>query len=107
MGPPKYKPPRLSHVEKLKRYDYFEYRYNKDDRSYYMFNPYTGETIYGIHYSIILTTWSDLLQDLIHLFSFNFQGTDTNYLDRSKSMWAPKDEHVSESAQITILYPQF
>ena len=80
MGPPKYCPPRITHDQRMKRYDYFEYRYNRNDRAYYLFNPYTGETIFG---------------------------TDTNYMDRRKSMWATPDKEVSDSTVFTVLYPEY
>ena len=69
MGPPKKKPPRLPHSEKLRRNDYFEYRWNEPTESYFFFNPYTGETIFNI---------------------------DTAQLDRSVSMWAPPDDIVGK-----------
>jgi hypothetical protein len=80
MGPPKPKPFRMTKAQQLKRYDYFEYRYDRNQRSYYMFNPYTGETMFG---------------------------TDTNYMDRKKSTWAPIENHPSESTVHTTMYPEF
>ena len=79
MGPPKAKPKRISYGEQLKRFDHFEYRYNRESKSYFMFNPYTGETIFG---------------------------TDNNYMDRKKSCWAPIDLNPSECTITTILYPE-
>ena len=48
MGPPKAKQTRKSYSELLKENDIFEYRWNTETESYYLFNPYTGETIFQI-----------------------------------------------------------
>jgi len=80
MGPPKAKPKRISLDEIRRRYDCFEYRWNADSQGYYMFNPWTGETIFD---------------------------TNLELLDRSKSMWAVPDRFPSEIAQTVMLYPQF
>lgn len=80
MGPPKAKPKRTPFHEIKRRYDCFEYRWNAESQSYYMFNPWTGETIFD---------------------------TNLELLDRSKSMWAVPDRFPSEIAQTVMLYPQF
>jgi hypothetical protein len=80
MGPPKPKPKRTSYVEIKRRYDCFEYRWNSQTRQYYLFNPWTGETIFD---------------------------TNLEMLDRSKSMWATPDRFPSEHAQNVQLYPEF
>lgn len=80
MGPPKKKPVREAYKEKLAKYDYFEYRMNSDGYSYYLFNPYTGET----------------------LFNIELEG-----IDRTKSLWCPVEKNISKNTQSIGLYPEF
>lgn len=80
MGPPKRKPPKTPYDEIKRRYDCFEYRWNAQERGYYLFNPYTGETIFS---------------------------TNLEMLDRSKSMWTTPDKFPSDVAQNVMLYPEF
>jgi hypothetical protein len=54
--------PKLNYKEQLRRYDLFEQRWNSEYQYFYMFNPYTGETLCDI---------------------------GDGYYDRSKSTWAP------------------
>jgi hypothetical protein len=46
MGPPKVRPKPKPYSELLKELDIFEYRWNEESQAYYLFNPYTGETIF-------------------------------------------------------------
>lgn len=80
MGPPKKRPPRLPYSEVKRRYDTFEYRWDFKTGTYYLFNPYTGETIY---------TSSDEM------------------LNRKFSLWGPKDKYPVDNAQTTLLLPEF
>ena len=79
MGPPKAKPPRDTHDQKMRKYNYFEYRYDRHGKTYYLYNPYTGETVFG----------------------------DTNYVDRRYSSWAPVEAHPSKTTVHTIVLPEF
>ncbi len=78
MGPPKSRHSNKSYTELLQRNDTFEYRWNETTQSYYLFNPYTGETIF-----------------------------QTDILDRSQSMWAPPDKIVSQVAHTVQIYPEY
>lgn len=80
MGPPKKRPkkPRIDVVRKQQ--NTFEYRWNKESKSYFLFNPYTGETIFN---------------------------TDVSTLDRAVSMWAAPDKYPSSKAENLELYPEF
>eukprot|EP00601_Ochromonadales_sp_CCMP2298_P012767 CAMPEP_0173268220 /NCGR_PEP_ID=MMETSP1142-20121109/30201_1 /TAXON_ID=483371 /ORGANISM="non described non described, Strain CCMP2298" /LENGTH=559 /DNA_ID=CAMNT_0014204429 /DNA_START=186 /DNA_END=1862 /DNA_ORIENTATION=- len=80
MGPPKRGPKRTPYSEIKRRYDSFEYRWSKESKSYYMFNPWTGETIFD---------------------------TNLEMLDRRMSMWAEPDSIPSMKAQNAVLYPEF
>lgn len=80
MGPPKKKPPRTPYDEIKRRYDCFEYRWNAQSQGYFLFNPWTGETIFD---------------------------TNLEVLDRCKSMWAAPDKFPSGKAQTVSLYPEF
>lgn len=80
MGPPKFRPPRKTYSELLQRNDIFEYRWNESTQAYYLFNPYTGETIFQ---------------------------TEFELLDRTKSMWAPPDTIPSHIAHTVTLFPEF
>lgn len=80
MGPPKRRPKKTPYEEIKRRYDCFEYRWNSEAKTYYMFNPWTGETIFD---------------------------TNLELLDRSKSMWTTPDRFPSDKAQNVMLYPEF
>jgi hypothetical protein len=80
MGPPKRRPKKTSYEEIRRRYDCFEYRWNSEAKAYYLFNPWTGETIFD---------------------------TNLEMLDRSKSMWTTPDRFPSQIAQNVSLYPEF
>ena len=77
MGPPKRKPPRKSFGDRTKESNTFEYRWNKQEGHYYLFNPYTGETILGDNYENI---------------------------NRNDSMWAKPDKPISRQAYTIQLY---
>lgn len=79
MGPPK-KIVKDNYTERLAKIDTFEYRWNADSQQYFLFNPYTGETI---------------------------MTTDLNYLNRSKSMWGEPDSEISKEASTVLLYPEY
>ena len=55
----------------------FEYRWNKDEGHYYLFNPYTGETVLGQNYDNI---------------------------KRGESMWAKPDKYPSKEAYTIQLH---
>jgi len=80
MGPPKRRPKRTPYSEIKRRNDCFEYRWNIETQGYYLFNPWTGETIFD---------------------------TNLELLDRGKSMWAMPDRFPSSKAQNVMLYPEF
>lgn len=80
MGPPKRRPPKTPFDEIKRRYDCFEYRWNTESQGYYLFNPWTGETIFD---------------------------TNLEVLDRGRSMWAAPDKFPSDKAQTVSLYPEF
>lgn len=80
MGPPKSKPKSLSFQEFKRRIDCFEYRWNSQSQSYYLFNPWTGETIFNTNFDLV---------------------------NRTCSMWAAPDKFPSENAQTVSLYPEF
>ena len=78
MGPPKKPKFRVSFDEQKRRNNFFEYRVNiHGDQSCYMYNPYTGETIFS---------------------------TDLDYMDRSKSMWAPIEAHPNPASTSANMY---
>lgn len=76
MGPPK-KSKAILYDEVMRKNDYFEYRWNYDTESYYLFNPYTGETI--------------------------IQASFEN-LNRSRSFWTDPDPVVSKEAHSVALF---
>ena len=80
MGPPKVRPRKTPYSEIKRRYDCFEYRWNANGQCYYLFNPWTGETVFG---------------------------TNIEMLDRGQSMWATPDRFPSDSAQNVQMYPEF
>ena len=80
MGPPKKKPPRRGVDERVRQENHFEYRWNSTEGHWYLFNPYTGETILG---------------------------DNVETLDRSQSMWAPPDKFASKEAYSLQLLPQY
>jgi hypothetical protein len=80
MGPPKKKPPRRGVDERVRQENHFEYRWNSTEGHWYLFNPYTGETILG---------------------------HNVETLDRSQSMWAPPDKFASKEAYSLQLLPQY
>ena len=77
MGPPKKRVPRTRYSELLRRNDYFEYRWNDRHDAYFLFNPYTGETIVQ---------------------------SSGEAMDRRKSMWSRPDDYISKTAQSVVLY---
>ncbi len=79
MGPPKKKPPRKTMITQLTEANTFEYRWNKQEGHYYLFNPYTGETILGTNYDNI---------------------------NRTDSMWAKPDKVPSREAYTMTLYKE-
>lgn len=79
MGPPKKKPPREGVDHRIQHENHFEYRWDTTQGHYYLFNPYTGETILG---------------------------EDYNSIDRYTSMWHPPDKFVSKEAYSIQLWPQ-
>ena len=79
MGPPKAKPQRDTHDEKIRKYNYFEYRYDRYAKNYFLFNPWTGETNFG----------------------------NAAYVDRKQSSWAPKEDHPSTTTVHTVMLPEF
>ena len=80
MGPPKRKPPRVPYSEQKRRWNCFEYRWNSETQTYYLFNAWTGETIFD---------------------------KDASMTDRRKSMWATPEKFPSERSQTVDLYPEF
>jgi hypothetical protein len=79
MGPPKKKPYREGVDQRIKNENHFEYRWDTSQGHYYLFNPYTGETILG---------------------------EDYHNIDRAASMWHPKDKFASKEAYTIQLWPQ-
>lgn len=79
MGPPKKKPPREGVDMRVQHENHFEYRWDTSQGNYYLFNPYTGETVLG---------------------------EDYNCIDRYASMWHPPDKFVSKEAYSIQLWPQ-
>ncbi len=79
MGPPKKKPPRKTMLTKLKEANTFEYRWNSTEGHWYLFNPYTGETILGTNYDNI---------------------------NRADSMWAKPDKRPSREAYTIELFKE-
>lgn len=76
-SPKKYK--KLTWSELKHREDYFEHRLDKYSHNYYLFNPYSGETI-----------------------------LDTSIqINRSQSSWKKPDAYPNEVTKGTILYPEF
>lgn len=80
MGPPKKRPPKPNFADIRRKWNIFEYRWSDETDSYYMFNPWTGETIFD---------------------------TNLELLDRTKSMWAPPEKYPSENAVTVSIYPEF
>lgn len=79
MGPPKKRPPRVGVDMRIKQENHFEYRWDTSLGHYYLFNPYTGETILG---------------------------EDHNNINRSQSMWHKPDKFASKEAYSIQLWPQ-
>lgn len=80
MGPPKQRKKRLPYSEIKRQHNTFEYRWDGTKGAYYMFNPYTGETIISS-------------QDEI--------------LNRNLSLWGKIERYPSKEAQTTELLPEF
>lgn len=80
MGPPKQLKKRPPYSERKRQYNTFEYRWDGTKGAYYLYNPYTGETIISS-------------QDEI--------------LNRNVSLWGKVDRHPSKDAQTTELLPEF
>lgn len=80
MGPPKRRPRKTPYSEIKRRYDYFEYRWDTSNGAYYLFNPWTGETIFS---------------------------TNLQVLNRQKSMWAKAEKYPTNSARFIQLHPEF
>jgi hypothetical protein len=78
MGPPKEQRRKLVYSERIRRYNCFEYRWDGKSGAYYLFNPYSGETI-----------------------------CSTNYIDRTISLWGRPDLHPSEIAETINVLPEF
>eukprot|EP01031_Cornospumella_fuschlensis_P025147 gene25147-30368_t len=80
MGPPKRRPRKTPYSEVKRRYDYFEYRWDTRSGTYYLFNPWTGETIFSANLSV---------------------------LNRQKSMWVKPEKYPVENARFIQLIPEF
>jgi len=80
MGPPKIKQRKLPYSEKKRRYDHFEYRWDSNNNAFYLFNPYTGETIMSANV------------ELVH---------------RLTSLWAPPEKYPSTHAETIQLLPEW
>jgi hypothetical protein len=80
MGPPKRKARKTPYSEIKRRYNYFEYRWDARSGSYYLFNPWTGETIFSISLDV---------------------------LNRQQSMWAKSEKYPSTEARTLQLHPDF
>ena len=84
MGPPKIKArAQLSIDEYRRQLDTFEYRWSADTEAYYMFCPYTGETI------------------------FEANAENVGITTRHKSMWYKAERCPTVNAETTLLYPEF
>lgn len=82
MGPPKVNPRAPISIDEYRRQiDTFEYRLNEANEGFFMFNPYTGETIHEIA-EVGLTT-------------------------RQTSMWFKPDKYPSLNAENIVLYPEY
>ena len=82
MGPPKrIKKNRIPYGEYKYKINIFEYRWNPDSLEYYLFNPWTGETIFNI--------------------------SNLAILDRRLSMWYKPDKYPSDNVETIQLYPEF
>ena len=79
MGPPKKRPPRTGVDKRISQENHFEYRWDTTAGHYYLFNPYTGETILG---------------------------EDHNNINRNLSMWHKPDKFASKEAYSIQLWPQ-
>jgi hypothetical protein len=62
----------------MSKFDCFEYRWNGGSEDYYLFNPWTGETIFN-----------------------------TKILDRSISLWVEPEKYPSDNAVNTFIYPEY
>lgn len=81
MGPPKKLPKAPIPIDEYRRrIDTFEYRLGSK-REYYLFNPYTGETIFDVN--------------------------NAGIKSRRDSMWFPPDKYPSVNAETTLLYPEY
>lgn len=80
MGPPKRRARKTPYSEIKRRYDCFEYRWDAAAGNYYLYNPWTGETIFS---------------------------TNLDVINRQQSMWAPIEKYPSEMAETLQLYPEF
>lgn len=79
MGPPKKRVGAVKYSELMRRIDCFEYRWSVENQSYYLFNPYTGET---------------LMQ------------SGNEPINRALSMWAIPDKRVSVQAAFVQLFSE-
>jgi hypothetical protein len=80
MGPPKKRAKKTSYAEIQRRANIFEYHWDANANSFYLFNPYTGETILS----------SNVAQ-----------------VDRSKSMWAPIEKYPNDKVQTITMLPEW
>ena len=67
MGPPKKRPPRVGVDMRIKQENHFEYRWDTSLGHYYLFNPYTGETILGEDHNNINRSRADTIIQAQHL----------------------------------------
>jgi hypothetical protein len=98
--------PKLSYREQLKRYDLFEQRWNSEYQYFYMFNPYTGETLCDIgdgYYDRSKSTWAppqkpSKYTDLIEVFP-------ARYASRSwgKRRFVPYEDYKAAALHITAV----
>jgi hypothetical protein len=80
MGPPKQRPKKPAFEDVQRKQNTFEYRWSIESQSYFLFNPWTGETIFDASLRV---------------------------LDRSKSMWSTPEAFPSKNAEHLDLYPEF
>jgi hypothetical protein len=80
MGPPKKRPRKTAYSEIQRRWDHFEYRWDQNANSFYLFNPYTGETVMSTNVAVI---------------------------NRAQSLWAPIEKYPSDKAQTLQVFPEW
>ena len=77
MGPPKRPPKQIISIDEYRRrIDTFEYRYDSDKVEYYLYNPYTGETIFNV--------------------------SDTTIVDRAVSLWYESEPFPDRNAETVV-----